>query len=83
MGKREGWQGNCVLPEETGWRAAFHSQLSVKSCGLARSPVTICQICDTSPLWPLGLVWEVLICIQEAGLVQKVTAEQSANACWE
>lgn len=26
--------------------------------------------------WLLGLVWEVLICIQEAGLFQKVTDEQ-------
>ena len=67
---------NYVLPEGDRLEGCLSSQLSVKSCGLARSPVSICQICDTSPLRPRGLVWEVLICIQEAGLVQKVTAEQ-------
>ena len=67
---------NYVLPEGDRLEGCLSSQLSVKSCGLACSPVSICQICDTSPLRPRGLVWEVLICIQEAGLVQKVTAEQ-------
>lgn len=65
-----------VLPEGDRQEGCLSSQLSVKSCGLARSPASICQLRDAHLLWPLGLAWEVSICVQKAGLLPKVTAER-------
>lgn len=65
-----------VLPEGDRQEGCLSSQLSVKSCGLARFPASICQLGDTHLLWPRGLVWEVSICVRKAGLLRKVTAER-------
>lgn len=65
-----------VLPQGGGQAGCLSSQLLVKSHGLACFPASICQIGDTHPSWPRGLAWEALICVQKAGLLAKVTAEQ-------